>query len=95
MATEQATRMLKTYRKKLSNSKDAVELDDLEAEVCGLLKVIRERKDRTRRHTQTHATEEGTYERLKKAKAATETEVDQLAVLLGRANMVESSKASG
>ncbi|KAK5241353.1 hypothetical protein LTR40_013265, partial [Exophiala xenobiotica] len=45
MATEQATRMLKTYRKKLALNKDTVDLDDLEDEVTALLKIVRERKE--------------------------------------------------
>lgn len=83
MATEQACRMLKTYRRKLNNSKESVDLDDLEDEVTIMLKVIQERKDRT-------PSGEGTRRRLK-AKAATESDMDQLAVLMGKVNMAEAN----
>jgi len=47
MATEQACRMLRTYRKKLLASREKVDLDELEEEAVAVLNVIRERKDRT------------------------------------------------
>ncbi|KAJ9612917.1 hypothetical protein H2200_002858 [Cladophialophora chaetospira] len=47
MATDQATRMIKIYRKKLVNSKETVSLDSLEYEVLDLLKTIRATKDKT------------------------------------------------
>jgi WD40 repeat protein len=81
MATEQACRMLKTYRRKLNSSKEPVDLDDLEDEVTIMLKVVRERKDRT-------PVSEGSRRRLK-AKAATESDMDQLAVLMGKVNVTE------
>lgn len=81
MATEQACRMLRTYRRKLNNSKESVDLDDLEDEITIMLKVIQERKDRT-------PVGEGPRRRLK-AKAATESDMDQLAVLMGKVNVAE------
>lgn len=81
MATEQACRMLKTYRRKLNGSKEPVDLDDLEDEITVMLKLIRERKDRT-------LLGEGGRRRLK-AKAATESDMDQLAVLMGKTKVTE------
>jgi hypothetical protein len=49
MATDQATRMLRTYKKKLVSNREAVDLDDLEDELEGLLNVVRSRKDRVGR----------------------------------------------
>jgi WD40 repeat protein len=49
MATDQATRMLRTYKKKLVSNREAVDLDDLQVELEGLLKVIRTREDRVGR----------------------------------------------
>lgn len=91
MATEQAARMLKTYRKKLVNSRELVSLDDLEDEVCSLLKIIQERSDRPlalmRQEPRGDVTSVG---RRANAKAATESEVEKLAVLLERANMADT-----
>ena len=93
MATEQACRMLKTYRKKLNASKEVVDLDDLEDEVCGLLKTIRERKDRALLE-QTQGAGASDRDRRGKVKAATESDVDHLTKLMERVNMVDSSPTS-
>jgi len=77
MATDQASRMLKLYKKKLVHTKEMVDLDDLESELLDLLNSIRERKDKT--NTQ-KPSEPG--KRREMAKAATEHDVDQLATLL-------------
>ena len=77
MATEQAARLLRIYKKKLINSKETVELDDIEYQVSGLLKTIRERKDRM-------------ANRRGHVKVATEINVDQLAVLLEGSKIAES-----
>ncbi|KIW12169.1 hypothetical protein PV08_09444 [Exophiala spinifera] len=100
MATEQATRMLKTYRKKLTlgSGRDKVDLDDLEDEVTALLKIIRERKA-TNQHpplpplkpdVSTGVDGPGPGRR-EQAKAATDGDVEQLAVLLERSNMADMS----
>lgn len=94
MATEQVGRMLRMYRKKLVHSRETVDLDDLEDEVSGLLKTIQERKNRTQAillPTSKHE-RQGVQEpnRRGNAKAATESEVDQLATLLGKSNMADS-----
>ncbi|KIW99767.1 uncharacterized protein Z518_10695 [Rhinocladiella mackenziei CBS 650.93] len=95
MATEQACRMLRTYKKKLTQSKEAVDLDDLEDEVDGLLKIIRERKDRTHQgQSRTQHQETGAADRRAKANAVTASEVNQLAVLLERSNMADSPTTS-
>ncbi|KIW94304.1 uncharacterized protein Z519_05620 [Cladophialophora bantiana CBS 173.52] len=91
MATDQATRMLKIYKKKLTISKEVVDLDELEYEVSGLLKNIRERKDRTRVR---HQKDAGAASTSDNAKAATDSEVDQLAVLLEGSSMTHSPTAA-
>ena len=91
MATDQATRMLKIYRKKLINSKETVELNEIEYQVVGLLKTIRERKDRTLSANQREG-EVGN--RKEQAKAATEGDLDELAVLLEASNISESRTAA-
>lgn len=93
MATEQATRMLKTYRKKLTLGKDKVDLDDLEDEVTALLKIIRERKALNQPplpqlKPESSSVVDGPGRRVQ-AKAATEGDVEQLAVLLERSNMAD------
>lgn len=88
MATEQACRMLRTYRKKLIASKEDLSLDELQGELELITKLVQERKDRpsgTR-------TPNG---RRSKAKAATEDDLDELAVLLDRTNMAEMSPRQG
>lgn len=84
MATEQACRMLKTYRRKLTSNKEAVDLDDLEEEITIMQKLIRERKDRTLQQSDNGR-------RRLKAKAATESDMDQLAVLMGKTKVSEPS----
>ena len=44
MATEHATRVLKTYRKKLSTAKEEPSLDALETELELALKLVKEKK---------------------------------------------------
>ncbi|KAL2437190.1 hypothetical protein ABEF95_016737 [Exophiala dermatitidis] len=110
MATEQACRMLKVYRKKLAQSAREpvdLDLDDLEDQVCGLLKIIQERKNRTRPQPAAKQAlspienEAGQQVELQKshrrgkAKAATEGEVDHLAVLLARTDLAGSCSLSG
>ncbi|OQV04469.1 WD domain-containing protein [Cladophialophora immunda] len=93
MATDQATRMLKIYKKKLTLSKEVVDLDDLEFEISGLLKILQERKNRTPSGQQQDARAANTSD---KAKVVTESEVDQLAVLLEGSSMTQSpTTASG
>ncbi|KIY01960.1 uncharacterized protein Z520_02098 [Fonsecaea multimorphosa CBS 102226] len=91
MATDQATRMLKIYKKKLTISKEVVDLDDLESELSGLLKNIRERKNRTHSEQQQDARAVSTSDN---AKAATEGEVDQLAILLEGSSISRSPTAA-
>ncbi|KAK5317116.1 hypothetical protein LTR93_008891 [Exophiala xenobiotica] len=94
MATEQATRMLKTYRKKLALNKDTVDLDDLEDEVTALLKIVRERKESKQPPLppmgQPHSSAASAPGRREQGKAATEGDVEQLAVLMERANMADT-----
>ncbi|OCT44296.1 WD domain, G-beta repeat containing protein [Cladophialophora carrionii] len=87
MATDQAARMLKIYKKKLVNSKESVDLNDLEYQVSGLLKTIRERKDRTILLQKREAEAAGQKEPVK---AATPSDVDQLSILLAGSTMVDS-----
>ncbi len=93
MATEQATRMLKTYRKKLALNKDTVDLGDLEDEVTALLKIVRERKESRQpplpQMKQPHSSVASAPGRREQAKGATEGDVEQLAVLMERANMAD------
>ncbi|EXJ55102.1 hypothetical protein A1O7_08027 [Cladophialophora yegresii CBS 114405] len=87
MATDQAARMLKIYKKKLVNSKESVDLNDLEYQVSGLLKTIRERKDRTIR---LQKRETDAARQKEPVKAAAASDVDQLSVLLAGSSMVDS-----
>ncbi|OAL40614.1 hypothetical protein AYO20_00350 [Fonsecaea nubica] len=87
MATDQATRMLKIYKKKLTISKEVVDLNDLELELSGLLKNVQERKNRTHTGQQQDPKAASSSE---KAKAATESEVDQLAILMGASSLTQS-----
>ena len=83
MATEQACRMLRTYRKRLNNSKDIIDLEDLEDEVIAMLKTIQERKGRTQSKL-------STARRIKGAEINAEIlekDIDQLTILMERANM--------
>lgn len=88
MATEQACRMLRTYRKKLMASKEDLSLDELQGELELITKLVRERKDRPNRIR----TPDG---RRLKAKAATENDLDELAVLLDRTSMAHKSSRPG
>jgi WD40 repeat protein len=88
MATEQACRMLRTYRKKLMASKEELILDELQEELELMSKLVRQRKDKT-------ASGQTPVVRRIKAKAATENDVDELAVLLDRTNMADRSPRQG
>jgi hypothetical protein len=83
MATEQACRMLRTYRKKLMASKEELLLDELEEELELMIKLVKQRKDKP-----------ATGRRIQ-AKAPTESDVDELAVLLDRTNMADRSPRQG
>lgn len=88
MATEQATRMLKTYRKKLATTKDDVDLEELEAELEVVMKLVKEKRSPPQARSLN-----GTM-RKTKGKALvqpTESEMDDLAVLLVRTNLAERS----
>jgi WD40 repeat protein len=87
MATDQAARMLKIYKKKLVSSKETVDLNDLEYQVSGLLKTIRERKDRTILAQKRELDAAGKKEHVK---APRESDVEQLAALLAKSKMVDS-----
>jgi WD40 repeat protein len=89
MATEQACRMLRTYRKKLMASKEDLGLDELEDELDLIMKLVRARKEKSA-GTATQ-TPNG---RKVKAMAATENELDDLVALLDRTNMAERSPQS-
>jgi hypothetical protein len=86
--------MLKTYRKKLALNKDTVDLDDLEDEVTALLKIVRERKESKQPPLppmgQPHSSAVSAPGRREQAKATTEGDVEQLAVLMERANMADT-----
>ena len=87
MATEQACRMLRTYRKKLTGSKEDLYLEELEDELETIMKIVREKKETSSQ------TKPGS--RRAKAKAATENDVDELAILLERANMKDMPGRDG
>jgi hypothetical protein len=87
MATDQAARMLKIYKKKLVGSKETVDLNDLEYQVSGLLKTIRERKDRT---ILAQKREVDAANKKEHVKAPRESDVEQLAALLAESKMVDS-----
>lgn len=87
MATDQAVRMLKIFRKKLVNSREVVDLNELEHQVSGLMKTIGERKERTALAEQR---EVETVSKKADVRAATESDVDQLALLLQGSRMIES-----
>jgi hypothetical protein len=84
MATDQASRMLKIYRKKLFNSKEMVDLHEIESQVSGLLKTIREKKEKAKPAQVLVGSKQ------EPAKVVTESDVDQLAVLLEGSRMAES-----
>ena len=87
MATEQACRMLRTYRKKLVASKEDLSLDELQGELETITKLVRERKDRP--------TGIRTPNRRSKSKTATENDLDELAILLDGTNMADKSPRQG
>lgn len=87
MATDQAGRMLKIYKKKLVNSKETVNLDTLEYEVSDLLRTIRERKDRT---VFSQQREGQIADRREPAINGAESDIDQLVVLLEGARMSDA-----
>ncbi|KPI38569.1 WD repeat-containing protein 62 [Cyphellophora attinorum] len=89
MAAEQATRMLKAFRKKLASSKDEVDLDDLEVELEEVAKLVRERKAGPRQTKSLN----GTLRRPKGQPLGqpTESEMGDLAVLLERTNLAQRS----
>ncbi len=78
MATEQACQMLRTYRRKLAGSKEELNLDELEDELETIMEIVREKQERLTQPAN---------DRRAKAKAATENDTDELAILLERANM--------
>lgn len=88
MATEQACRMLRTYRKKLMACKKELRLDELEDELELIMTLVRERKDRPPET----CTPNG---RKVKATAATVDDLNELAVMLDRTNMAERSPRQG
>ena len=88
MATEQACRMLRTYRKKLMASKEDLSLDEIQGELELITKLVRERKDRPSGTRTSNG-------RGSKVKGATENDLDELAVLLTRTNMADMSPRQG
>lgn len=82
--------MLRTYRKKLMASKEDLSLEELEDEVEMITKLIKERKERTFGPQTTN-----TNGRRMKAKAATENDADELAILLERTNLADRSPRQG
>lgn len=89
MATEQATRMLKTYRKKLTAAKESLSLDELETELDQVLQLVRKKKSggmggSTR-------TPRGTLRRMKSKPAIADNDLDDLAALMDRTNLSERS----
>ena len=84
MATEQACRMLKTYRRKLTSSRENLDLDELEEELELITKLVRERKGKRVQ------TPNG---RRLKAKAATESDIDALADLLDKTGVVDRARS--
>ena len=88
MATEQACRMLRTYRKKLMASKEDLSLDELEDELELITRLVKDRQEKSLAVQMSSG-------RRQKAKAATESDVDELAALLDRANMADRSPRQG
>jgi hypothetical protein len=98
MATEQATRMLKVYRKKLVASKEDLSFGELEGELEQLLKLVKEKKgqaDGSASGGTAPKTPRGTLRRMKSkqaiAKAGVDNDVDDLAALMDRTNLAERS----
>jgi hypothetical protein len=90
MATEQACRMLRTYRKKLMASKEDLGLDELEDELELITRLVKERKEKGSGFQTPNANGRRT-----KAKAATESDVDELVVMLDRTNTADISPRHG
>jgi hypothetical protein len=76
--------MLKTYRRKLTTSKETVNFDDLEDEMTAILDLIGDMKDRT--HTGLNQRTNGS--------SSTGNAVDQLAVLMEKTNMEDQRTPS-
>ena len=94
MATEQATRMLKVYRKKLSACKDELNLGELEFELVQMLKLVKEKRvPNDIASAEQSKTPRGSLRRMKSkpAVAAAEHDVDDLAALMDRTNLAERS----
>lgn len=98
MATEQATRMLKVYRKKLVASKEDLSFGELEGELEQLLRLVKEKKgqaDGPASGGTAPKTPRGTLRRMKSkqaiAKAGVDNDVDDLAALMDRTNLAERS----
>lgn len=79
MATEQACRMLKTYRKKLQASRGELDLDDVEADLEAVLKTIRQKKAR--------ANDGIANNKAKDTRDMANDEVNQLSVLLEKTSV--------
>jgi len=80
--------MLRTYRKKLIASKEELGLDELEDELELLTKLVKERKEKGAASLTSNG-------RRMKPKAATESDIEELAVLLDRAKMADWSPRRG
>ena len=80
VATEAACRMLRTYKKKLTVSKENVSLDELEDELEGMLRAVKEKRE-------TSQISKNSIVRRKMAKAATEGDVEELTAFMERTDM--------
>ena len=80
VATEAACRMLRTYRKRLTVSKENVSLDELEDELDGMLRAVKDKRERSQ-------ISKSSIGRRKMAKAATEGDVEELAALMERTDI--------
>jgi hypothetical protein len=102
MATEQATRMLRTYRRKLTGTKEEINLGELEGELELVLRLIREKREQDRRDNDLASgsakTPRGTLRRMKSKPLVASggggnaaDDVDDLAALMDRTNLAERS----
>lgn len=89
MATDQATRMIKIYKKKLATSKETVRLESLEQEVSDLLKTIKATREKT--SDQQQRAQQGNRGEL--TKTGMEGDVEQLATLLEVSRLTDSPTA--
>ncbi|ETN41950.1 uncharacterized protein HMPREF1541_03889 [Cyphellophora europaea CBS 101466] len=89
MATEQATRMLKTYRQKLTAAKEDLGLDELESELERLMKLVKEKK--ATNVPGPSRTSRGTLRRMKSKPVVAASDLDGLAVLMDQTNLAERS----